>query len=152
LLLAVLALAVAGCSSSGTTPATPASPTVTSTASQTSAAKQGFALQLTGDLSGATDASSTRVSRCSTVNGQLRFEGTVALGGAELAITISTGDRPSIAVTELATDKTWTAPTIDDPAATISVHANTPMSGSVAAVASTGDPPTHLAVQGTYGC
>jgi hypothetical protein len=91
------------------------------------------------------------VSRCSTVDGQLLFEGTVALAGQELSVKISAGKDASIEIVDVGANKTWTAPAADDPEATVSVQATTATSGSVAAIASAATS-THLNVRGTYGC
>ena len=147
IVLATLGFVAVSCSSSTKSTASSASSTTTSPT------KQGLAFQLSGDLTGGTDASSTKVSRCSTVNAQLLFEGTVSLGGEELSVKLTSGNSPSIEIVDLVSDRTWLAPAPGDSTATISVHSDTPTSGSITAVASTAAvPPTHLDVQGTYGC
>ncbi|MEY2421804.1 MAG: hypothetical protein QOI95_1871 [Acidimicrobiaceae bacterium] len=144
----VLAMLVAvGCSSSGTS--TSSSSPGSSEASP--APRQGLTLQLAGDLSGATDPSSTRVSQCSAVNGLLHVEGTVSLGGAELSVTLTYGGAAALEITDLAAGRTWSAPAAADPTATVSVQASTPTSGSITAIASSPSA-THLEVRGTYGC
>lgn len=155
--LAVSVVVVVACSSSKS------SSTSSSSSGRAAAAPSkpaGLALQLSGDLSGATDPTSTKVSKCAAANGELAFDGTVSLAGEELSVTISTGTHASIEIIDLAADTTWSTSDLADPTATISVQADTATSGSITAVASlvrtssssTDQPPTHVSVHGTYSC
>ena len=148
-LLSLASLAI-GCSSSSTSKAASANSSTSSAA--TASVKQGLALSLSGDLTGVTDPASTKVSRCSTINGQFFFEGTVSLGGTELSVKLNSGSDARIEISDVAADRKWSAPAAGDPAATLSVTPEAATSGSLTAVASTATPPTHITVQGTYAC
>lgn len=156
IVVATLLCVAIGCSSSGSSKATQSTGTV-SKASTSSAAgasvAQGVSLSFSGDLEGTTDTASTRVSRCSTINGQFFFEGTVSLAGTELSVKLDGGSNARIEIGDVAADRTWSAPVSGDPSATITVTPDAATSGSVTAVASSaGMPATHLTVHGTYAC
>lgn len=162
-LLALLVVMSAACTSSskkasGATASSSAPNTTTALLS--GAADAGLALTVSGDLTGTTDGLSTKVSRCTSMNGQFFFEGTVSLAGTELDVKISARPTASIEIDDLAGGGSWSAPNARDTAATVSIAADGPTSGSVTAVAirdigttaSTASPLTRLEVHGTYRC
>lgn len=154
----------AACTSSSkkSTSSTSAPPSSGAPAPPSGAATGELSFEVSGDLSGTTDALSTRVSRCTSVNGQFFFEGTVSLGGSELDVKLSLTPDPSIEIDDLASGRTWTAPSERDPAATISMQPDSATSGSFTAAPALTDttapgepsdePTPRLAVRGTYSC
>lgn len=161
----VMAIALsAACTSSSTHASSASAPasSAAATARPAGAATAGLSLEVSGDLTGSTDALSTKVSRCTSVNGQFFFEGTVSLGGSELDVKLSMAPDASIEIDDLAAGLSWSAPSERDPAATISMKAETATSGSFTASpafagteasgGATDAPPHHLDVRGTYRC
>src|SRR5690349_7604960 len=113
--LLLLLLVAAACSSSRSSSKTSSSSPSSAAQSSSSSAAKGFALQLSGDLSGSTGVSSTKASRCTTTNEQLEFDGTVSLGGSEITIALTVGNRAST-VKPGATLELASRPAIEGPA------------------------------------